>query len=299
MSRMTKKERAALGLATSPDAPSDEPDRTAVDHPPAEPIDPATVPCRWSNLKWMGESGQHYLSAVQSSMAPPSKAMRIGRAIHSLLLGNTGAVVLYTGKVRNGKVWEAFAADQDPEAEILIASEMGTCREMRTAIERHRPEVGPSAMELLSEGDVEVGITWTRNGKACRGKPDVAGRRLVELKSCFSANPVVFPRHAEKLAYHGQCAWYEDALAANGKRIDQGSWIVAVESKRPFSVQVYSIAQDVLDAGRLMGAQWFNAMLECERTGVWTSYAPGPVAWDSVWSMGGGFELKMGDGKEN
>lgn len=279
MSFLTPEERAALDL------PSIEgPDRLEADHGPAPDIDPRTVACRWSNLKAFNDSAAHYRHRVQRD-GEASASMRKGSALHSLLLGNQDAVIEYSGR-RAGKAWESFKADQNPNAEILIASEMGAVREMRAAIERHRPSSGPSAVELLSEGVKEQRIDWTAQGKACHGTPDVVGRRGVELKSTRSANPRWFLRDAERMLYHGQCAWYDNVTSP-----PDGWWIVAVESVPPFNVTVFRVDDAVLDVGRLLAARFFAALLECERTGVWDGYATAPVPWETVWGMGDGGEI--------
>lgn len=242
-------------------------------------------PVRFSRLKAIAASPLHYRAA---SSRPDTAAMRKGRAIHSYMLGNPDAVLLYSGR-RAGKEWETFRAAH-PDDEIVIASELEAADSMREALLAHRPSVGPSAMELLTSGRRERKLRWSFLGRECAGTPDVAGRRLVELKSCRCADPWRFVRDGQRMGYDAQCAWYWDALTAVGTPPSE-AWIVAVESAEPYAVQVFRVTERALGAGRAKWHAWLERLLVCEASNYWPAYMDGPADFDDE---DGGLTLKIG-----
>lgn len=238
-------------------------------------VSPALDPVRFSRLRLIDESPQHYADGTVTETSP----MRKGSALHSYLLGGTRKVVTYPGR-RAGKAWDAFKIEHEGQL-ILSATELEGVACMRTAIEKH-----PRAIELLDDGVQETRITWTDHGRACAGTPDVVkpkrGRkRLVELKACHNVKPDKFRWHLDDLHYHAQLDWYANGLdhcsAYEPGPVDE-VYIVAVGMRAPYPVVVYRIAESKLLQGRLRWQGWLAQLLECERTGRF----PGYVDTDAV-----------------
>jgi hypothetical protein len=244
-------------------------------------ISPELEPLRFSRLKLMGKSAAHY----QHGYGEETGALRKGTALHSYLIGATDDVVLYPGKVRNGKVWDAFKAANDGKT-MLIASEFDTVRRMRESLEAH-----PRAMELLTGGVQEERIDWTDSGRACRGTPDVMHLRAdgtkvgVELKTTVTSHPERFAWQTRKFAYHAQCAWYKYGLErclnyAPGAVTD--FYVVAVESTAPYPVTVFRFDEESLLMGHKQCRLWLEALLGCERAGHFPAYAESDVTLSVV-----------------
>jgi hypothetical protein len=250
---------------------------------------PELEPLRFSRLKLMGKSAAHFAHGYGEETG----ALRKGTALHSYLIGATDSVVLYPGKVRNGKVWEAFKAENDGKT-LLIASEFDTVRRMRDSLEAH-----PRAMELLGggAGGVQEGVVqeeridWTDSGRACRGTPDVVhllpgGRKIgVELKTTVTSQPDRFRWQTRKFAYHAQCAWYKYGLErclnyAPGPVVD--FFVVAVESAAPYPVTVFRFDEESLLMGHKQCRLWLEQLLGCERAGHFPAYAESDVTLSVV-----------------
>ena len=200
--------------------------------------------------------------------------MRKGSALHALLLGGESRVVLYPGR-RAGNAWKEFQAAHQGRHIVVNDKEYQAAVGMRRAIERHK-----RALDLLDDGVQETRITWTINGRACAGTPDVVkparGRkRLVELKACHNVKPDKFRWHLDSMHYHAQLDWYshglEQCTAYEPGDVDE-AYIVAVGMKRPHPVVIYRVHDSMLAQGRARWQHWFAQLLECERTGRFPGY---------------------------
>lgn len=233
---------------------------------PRAPIDPATVPVRFSNLRCMARSALHYWDAVQLGRED-TLAMRLGRGAHAMVLGMP--VIKWTGKTRQGKAWDRFKAEH-ADKEILNAKEWAQAEGIANAIRRH-----PIAAPLLFEGTVlEQTIEWEWLGRKCSSRPDsrAAGRRVLDLKTTRCADPEKFRWDALRQGYHGQLAFYGLADAfITGKQPDD-LYAVAVESKRPYPVTVIRLTDEDRVAGEKLCRIWFERLLVCEASDHWPAY---------------------------
>lgn len=238
-------------------------------------------PLRFSRLKLMGRSAAHYHANVDFDGSP----FRKGSALHAFMLGQKDKIAIYTGGARNAKFakYQEFLAEHAGK-EILIPSEMGDVDGMRRSLERH-----PRARDLLADGIQEQRITWDIAGRACAGTPDVVKllpngtKRIVELKTAETSAPGLFRWKGRRFAYPAQVAWYADGAE---RCLDyppgavSEAFVVAVESKAPYPVTVFRMTESILAAGRRQWRTWFEAVLNCERSGYFPAYAEGDVDWE-------------------
>lgn len=250
---------------------------------------PQDFQVRFSNLKCMAKSPAHYLAALTGRDDSPS--MRKGRALHSYLLGDSDAVLVYPGR-RAGKKWEAFA-EENCGREILIDSEIRDVDGMRESLIYNRDAM------LLLKGQRERDIRWLLGGRACGGRPDVIGESFVtELKTCRTAQPDRFVRQALWMHYHAQLAWYRQGVRLSGLGKPQSAYVVAVESSRPYPVTVFELTQRALEQGERLCRLWFEELRGCEENDVWPGYTHGPVFFDVPDDDDGdGFTVRI-DGEE-
>lgn len=251
-------------------------------------VDPRTIATRHSLLKQMALSPAHYLEAAQQpqddSLATrlgafaydPNEALRIGRAIHALLIG--GRVAVYTGRRDpRAKAWQAF---QDEAAaagyvEIVNPREHDIVVGVTESLKRHE-----TAMKLLFDGTiVEQRIDWEFCGKACRATPDarVPSRYIADLKSAVSSEPMTFARQARRLFYHAQGDLYVEAMERVGEGRPGDVYVIAVEKKRPFPVTVFRFTEGLLELGTRLNRLWIERLKNCEAANVWPVYAPPPA----------------------
>ena len=245
------------------------------------------APVHFSTLKLMARSPAHYHDALLHR-TEPTAAMRLGTAVHAMVLGEWKPLAVWTGGTRRGKEWEIFKA-VNAGCEIITLDEHATATAIADAITRD-----PLAAELFMRCTIrESVVDWTIGDRQCCGRPDAFGPDvLVELKTTSDANPAKFPWQASRLGYHAQMAWYLDALGRDG--YERTPYIVAVETKPPFVVQSFELTPDAIDFGRRCYRLWLERLLVCEASESWPGYsqcieplAGPPEAGDLSLTIGG------------
>lgn len=228
---------------------------------------------RWSRLKHMLTSAAHYKHACDAKEGPETTARRLGRAIHCALLepeAFKSRWVTWTGKVRNGKAWEAFKLEH-ADREIMSVSESRLVVASAAAIRRHRTAL------LYLRGAREMTLTWTdaETGLPCKLRLDLlCARRLLDVKSTGRLDPRTFGRTCAALSYHGQLAFYMDGLAACGIEVDPEPIILAVETSAPFDVVPFEVPKVVVDAGRSLYRGLLHRVKECLDADSWPGRSP-------------------------
>ncbi len=226
----------------------------------------AVQPIHFSLLKHIAKSPAHYQQAVRFGVER-KRTFSVGSAAHRISLGQ-GAHIVYPGKVRRGKEWEAFELD-NPNREIVSRSEYDAAFRIADALDKH-----PTARDLLKTGRIEETLNWTINDRTCEGTPDVfTASRLVELKTTRDSSPFRFARDAQRYCYHAQLAWYLDGLIASGQAHPTEAFIVAVESSAPYPVTVFELTEHAIELGRRMCRLWFERLMVCEQSDSWPAYS--------------------------
>lgn len=242
----------------------------------ASKFDPRSIPVRHSRLKLIGRSPAHYRYGIEHGLED-TLPMRLGRAVHLLLLGGVPQLIVFQGAQRRGKAWDAFkelypsSSDGEQGYEILLEKELATAEAMASAVRLH-----PDAMRLL-EGEHELKLEWTLAGRKCTARLDVAGDGFVtDLKSAVDAKPERFQQVSIGMGYYSQLAWYLDGAAqVLAPRSFDRAFIVSVESKPPHVVTPYEISPNALEFGRKTARLWFEQLLVCEASDTWPGYLDG------------------------
>lgn len=242
----------------------------------------ATEALRFSRLKRFAQSPAHFIGAAEMN----GSGLDIGSAAHSMLLGGVD-VVAYPGKVRRGKEFDAFEAD-NRGALILTQSEYRRAKGMADAV-----RAVPEAMRVL-DGEREKTFTWKLQGRLCRGTPDVRSDKFItELKTGETADPRFFPFKVRRFCYHGQLAWYSDGAVLAGLPDPQEHYVVAVEAAQPHVVTVFRMTPDAIEQGRRTVRVWFERLLQCEAAQQWPGYSQSivelslPQDWSDLGDAGG------------
>lgn len=221
---------------------------------------------RFSLLKYIARSPAHYLHALTSER-PDTAAMRLGRLVHTRVLGGD-AVAVYDGE-RRGKAWLEYATANEGR-EIVTIKEYDAAAPIADAVLRNA-----DARELIIDAAHETQVSWSSAGRACTGRLDVLGDTYVaDLKTTNDASPAGFARQAYRMGYHAQLAWYCDGA----KRPD--AYLIAVESSAPYPVTVMQITPAMLDEGRRQYRTWFELLRNCEDSNQWPEYAQTVVPLD-------------------
>lgn len=227
-------------------------------------------PVRFSDLNYMALSPAHYRAHI-SSPAEETDAMRVGSAVHGLVLGSGRPIAVWYGGRRQGKAWDEFCLEHTDDL-ILTSKQYDLATAMAGSV-----MACPEAAGLF-EGRRECRAEWELAGFHCAGTPDVAGEGFItDLKTTCDANPERFIRDAMRRFYHVQLAWYLDGLNWAATRRGEhdevhSAFLVAVESKPPHVVTVFELGHDALDLGRRIHRQWLERLRVCIDSDEWPGY---------------------------
>lgn len=230
----------------------------------------------YSSLKHMRRSALSYLWH-QGNPQPPTLAMQLGTHTHRMILEpDTAGDFAIWGEcegqnVRRGKVWDQF------QAECALSGKQVITRDERDAMVAMAKAVRTSSLawHYLEGGRSEVVLVW-RDPKFncdCKARLDklkrIGGRAVIaDLKTTRDCRPFRFGNEAYRLGYHLQLAMYcEGFRVLTGETPEMVE--IAVESKAPHELAVYSISEDVLWKGREDYERLMKMRAESERTGVW------------------------------
>ena len=234
--------------------------------------------CHFSELKQHSRSPAHVAHAV-SKARELTRPMLVGGVADCLVFGGRG-VTVYSGKVRNGKEWDAFRAAH-PGQYLPIQSEYDDALGAANAVLAH-----PIARDLLDHGaEHQRCMQWESWGLPCaagiageRGGFDVVNWRhpkrkpyIADLKITSSTEPEELSRHALNMLWHGQAAWYLDGAHALSLEAED-FYLIACEAQPPHVVTVLRLGPDAIALGRKLLSKWTERHRACEAAGVWPGY---------------------------
>ncbi len=243
----------------------------------------------FSQLKAMARSPRHYAHACKSQNEP-TRAMRVGTAVHHRVLGERSdrPLEVFPGAVRRGKEWDAFAAERSM-TEILTQPEWDDAKNPAEAVMSD-----PVARALLENARTEVPMRWDDNGiPLSTGGVDVIGDGyLAELKTTTNAHPDHLQRHAIKMLYHAQMSHYLSGACSLGMATRRTELhVIAVEVDEPHCVTVLTLTPEVIEAGEKCVRAWLERLKVCAESGVYPGYVQSAVPWAlPEWMVEEGFD---------
>lgn len=243
----------------------------------------------YSQLRQMSRSPAHYVHACRSQNEP-TRAMRVGTAVHHRVLGERSdrPLEVWPGKTRNDKGYKDWAASRTM-TEILTQPEWDDAKGPAEAV-----LADPVSRVLLEGARTEVAMRWDDCGiPYSTGGVDVVGRGYIaELKTTTNAEPEHLQRHAIKMLYHAQMAHYLDGARhcdlANEKT---ELHLIAVEVDEPHCVTVLTLSPEVIEAGQKCVRAWMERLKVCAESNSWPGYVQSPVTWAlPEWMIGEDFD---------
>lgn len=221
-----------------------------------------------SGLDKIAKSPAHYKCRDQKE---PSKAMRIGTALHSLVLEGVQPLVMpeFSGKgsVALRDEWKAAYAG----LLILSDDEATDVRGMAASISAH-PIAGPAFSRR--DGYAEVSALWTcpETGAECKSRFDwLLPSAIVDLKTTSDASADAFARSVASYRYHVQDAFYSQAAASCGIPVEHFLF-VAVETAPPYAVAIYQLDDEAREIGRRLYLRDLRRLQECRERDEWPAY---------------------------
>lgn len=226
----------------------------------------------WTRLKSLRTSALQYLHD-EANPAEETAILRVGIGTHARVLEPAELArrcVVFEGKVRRGKVWDAFQIEHAGKI-IYSQSEWDRALGAGDAV-----LANPWAQNYLHHGLHELAVTWKdeETGLDLKCRADHAGPWLVELKSTGQIEPRLFAGVAARLGYHCQLAYQDDGLRANGIETFAEKIMVVVQSEAPFDVIVYRVPPHVVEIGRAEVRKLLRRLAECRATKKWPGLAP-------------------------
>lgn len=226
-------------------------------------------PLHFSLLKNLARSPAHLKAALEDPRAT-TRAMDLGAISHRMILGprqEDGELVVWTGKVRRGKEWDAFQKEHESDV-IVTAKDFYNAKRIAAAA-----QADPIAAELLEGARFEVPLAWEEAGFKFEtsGIDILNGAVLAELKTTTNVEPEKLKRHALQMLYHCQLELYRGALESTGQRIERVS-ILAVETTPPHVVTVLDLTPGLLAFARKNIVQWTERLKVCLSDDHWPGY---------------------------
>lgn len=218
------------------------------------------APVSFHQLRAYGRSGMHGYQS-RTSQAPMTGPMELGAAVDTMLFA-TQPVTFYPGSVRRGKEYEQFVAANEGSL-ILTRTDYAKAERMADAARTC------AVAEPLLKGTFQKTILFRWMGLDCRATPDVIGDGfLTELKTSQTSDPVRFPWHSIRMAYHAQMRMQNIAIGDAA----QDHYIVCVESAEPHPVTVFRIDEALLEQGEKLLVMWAEKLKQCESAREWPAY---------------------------
>jgi len=201
-----------------------------------------------SNLKQILKNPYAFATGIKQEQ---TAAMALGSAVHTLVLephkfGEEFAVAPeYDARTKEGKEIKAAFEASCIGKTILKADEYErakTCSEIAKQIAGRFFKGGVAESSFFSEFD----------GTAVKCRPDYYLEDLgiiVDVKTTADASPDGFIKSVANFGYYLQAAFYMDVLQSLGKNADKFMF-VAIETKEPFMVGLYTLDSVSIDFGR-------------------------------------------------
>lgn len=224
--------------------------------------------------------------------APPTEAMNIGQALHTLVLEpHLFSQRFVRAKYEEFRTKEAreWRVEQESKGLTVLRiksddpdrnpSEWDRVHSMADAVLAH-PMAGPL---FADEGPTEATLFWVdkfapgarrlckaRLDKWCTGHRVIADLKKVPIQGAGESN---FARKVHEYRYHVQAAFYFDGAWTLDLK-PQAFIFVAVEEDPPYQVACYTLPDEWIRQGRQQYIRDLEVLSRCIDSAEWPSYPP-------------------------
>lgn len=152
---------------------------------------------------------------------------------------------------------------------VLRKEVLEEVRAMAAMIHGHK-----HAAKLLAKAEErEASIAWSHEGRLCRSRPDILGKRFVVNVKTTRSIERFSPWVISDEKYYLAAGHEVNGLIELNWPIDF-YYFIAVESCPPHDVGVFHLEQSDLYCGQIQAAALINKLIECERTNTWPGQFP-------------------------
>lgn len=243
----------------------------------------------WTRLRRLRDGSPYHYRYFEEHDGGDADILRLGRAAHAMLLEPEtveAAFTVFTGKVRNGKVWDAFEAEHADKT-ILTVSQWEQAVAFAKAIRKH-----PVAVSYL-DGDAEKTLTWTdaATGLPCKCRVDLLSRRfgsVVDIKTMARIEERTVRNAIHRYGLNCQLAHYRNGVIARGHLVDPRCVIIAVEKSPPYDVGVFPLDAESIEKGTDEVAGLLGRVKECIENNAWPGRYPAETTMGlPAWAIDG------------
>jgi hypothetical protein len=231
----------------------------------------------FSHVKKLALSGKQYIHAVNATF-DPTPAMLLGTAVHAIVLGPRAGkpVVVYPGKTRSGKAWDAFE-DENRGREIVTANEWSRAEEIAAAVMSD-----PLARQYLDGARYEVPLAWEDSGlKFSTSGVDILPEGLLgDLKTSTTVEPEAMKRQVRRMHYAEQLVFYRRGCIANKIDVSKGLFLLCVEVKAPFEVVPFELSERRIEQAEKTVSLWIEKLKAFTVARQWPGYTQSPIVLD-------------------
>jgi len=202
----------------------------------------------------------------------PSNAMQLGTAVHCAVLEPDFFAERYHRGPddRRGNKWKE--AQEEYGERLLTSGDYDDALAVRDAVRTH-----PIIRKLTGAGtvrEVSAFATDPATGLKIRTRPDAfapGSGLMADLKTTADARASEFARRVGQFGYHAGEAIYTDTWRAAGADLVAFVFIV-IEPKPPYAAQVFELAPDAVDEGRVIIRKALDSWARCAERGEWPGY---------------------------
>lgn len=215
----------------------------------------------------------------------PTKAMNLGKAVHSHALGRGPELIVwqFDGRTKEGKVERQAAAPLlATEAAVAVtAAERTQIEDMVTALRAH-----PEICDILAASKAEVSGFWQERDIWLRARYDLLGDEAFDYKTAQDVTRRGFTKALGAYGYHQQADFYLRGLRILGHKAGRSPLrFICQETEPPYLVQIHTPDDEAMTFAAMHNDQAIATYKECKRTDIWPGYPslhaePSPLpAW--------------------
>lgn len=228
-----------------------------------------------SGIKKLLRSPAHYI-VERTKRSEPTEAMRIGTAVHTLLLephreAEIVEMPAFNARTKDGRADRDAWLAEHAGSQAFDAETLGRIRAAVAAVRAH-----PGAALLLSDGVAERSVLWrdAAEGIECRARFDWhrADGGIVDLKTTRDASAAEFARAIHSFGYAISAAHYWNGAEAVFNESPAFWAFVAVEVEPPFGVACYVLDAASIRVGMRHCATAYRRFRECQQSSTWPAY---------------------------
>ena len=209
---------------------------------------------------------------------PDNAAFSLGKAAHTLLLGESNFQNKYAVRPLEWDSWRTDAAKRwrlkqhKATKTVILPSDLDVITGMAENLNDSR-----HATDLL-RGGIERSMVWRdhQTGMWLKSRPDSIpqdSNMFADLKTCASSHPEDVLRSIIKFGYHMQMALAGMGMREVMERDPTDYILIFVEKKPPYAVTITELSDELIEWGSRLCRHNINKFADSVRTNEWPGYA--------------------------